>query len=398
MNGSAMDPIAAFKAQQLLAAIQLGRNQYPELLFQDTTQTFAAPAQPIVNDYINLNRPLGDLLVCFKGRITVTAGNYVLVSPDAPQSLLQNFRLYGNHKSLNQQTLWNCSGATAFLLGRISQNNGGSNALINDNIGAQPSQPQTAPITLTVAGSPYDVELYWWFPMYPLLGQGRDAKVQQLQYYLNGDDWGNTLKVQWQWGDKTALGDSTGATVAFAGYGGAGATPTLSLYGNYAINGDFMGQLGNPGVVIRNEVFLNAFTAATTQQVQMLALQMAPTTQVIVRSGVLDTHQSANVQCYASVSDRQLEQTSVFIDLRPMRQNWSNLAYKAYYQGKANTILPQGTFVQSFDESQSILNGYRFDLLAPSVKVQLQSQILTSGAQQQQSVLQEMIYGGPFSR
>jgi hypothetical protein len=393
------DSLANFRANQLLAQIQLGRNQYPELLYQNTTETFAAPSQPIISDYINLNRPLGDFLVQWKGRVKVTVANYTAVSPDAPQNLLQNFRVYGNHRVFNQQVPWNISGASAFLLGRLSQATGGSEAIVNNTRVSDPGQPQTAGVALTTAGSPYDLELFWWFPMYPLIGQGRDAKIQGLPYYLNGDDWGNSLKVQWQWGDATAFGDPTGAAVAFSAYGSDAGTPTISLYGNYAINGDFIGRLGNPGVVTRNEVFINTLTAVTAQPANMLALQQNPTTNIIVRSGVLDTHQSAGVQTYASLSDRQLDQTSIWVDSnKPVRNNWSNMSYKAYAQGKLNTIIPQGTFLLPFDESQSILNAYRFDLLSPSTTVWLKSQVLSASAQNQQSVIQEMVYGGPFSR
>ena len=77
-----------------LASI-LGRNQGPELFFQ---QTFATLQSPVIPKNLNVNRPLERIHIVWRGRVTIAGANFTAVAAEAPQTIIQRIRLVGTHQ------------------------------------------------------------------------------------------------------------------------------------------------------------------------------------------------------------------------------------------------------------------------------------------------------------
>jgi hypothetical protein len=391
-------PATQVSAQQALQALDqsnmlLGRNQGPELL--STNSVDLTNGQTITPNPLNIRRSLSDLLIRVRFRVAVAAANYVAVGAEAPQNILQRIQLIGSAPAWGAQTLWNTTGATAFVYPRLFNMTGGI-LLINDVLASNPGQPVTGAFLGTTAGSPYDVELVYHLPLVPFFGIGQQIKKQQAAFALQAADWGDSLQLSMTFGDKSALGNSTGATVTFSGYGGTG-NPTVEVHGVYTVLGALRDAFaGRGGVCIRNETVLNAFTALATNT-RLQQLQKRVTTNVLVKAGLLETTlQSAGITTFASLSDRQLDATQVILDSKPIRNNSSNIVAKSWMARQFGVNEPAGYFLTSFVDSGNPMTAFRGDQVSPGTNFDLNTNVLTSSANNRQTVLQETVLGGPF--
>ena len=114
---------AQFRAALEASASVLGRYTGPELFFQQNVALTAAGGAQTVNlpRTLNLNRPVSDIFISLRGRITVTVGPYTAVAPEALQNLVQNIQIQGIHKDFGNLTPIKLSGATAFIWPALTQ-------------------------------------------------------------------------------------------------------------------------------------------------------------------------------------------------------------------------------------------------------------------------------------
>jgi hypothetical protein len=381
----------AEQARQMLRAsgVLLGRTQGPELF--DST-TFAASG--IYNSRpINIDRPISEGWFELRYRITVAGAPYAAVSPEAPQNFLQQIIINGQHRDFGGVVPINISGATAYAWPYLfTPGAGGGEIIINGVRAANPGRPFVSPFTGAVGT--YDIIQTFRLPFGPCLGNATTAKRAAMNFLLQGLDWGNSLRLQLRFGDASAFGDPTGATVTFSGFGGAG-NPTLNVHFVYAILGELRNRMRS-GLVFRNENTLTTFTAAANnQRLQDLSHQI--TTNVVIKSGLVQaTGLTAGVDTFASLSDVQLDRTQIIADNKAIRDNQSNFCSKAYYEGMFGGVIPTGYFVQSFIDSQNPLTAFRGDGLSGGAQFMLQSDVLTASANNRQKFVQEYIQGGPF--
>jgi hypothetical protein len=193
-------------AQQALQALDasnslVGRNQGPELLNSSTVDlTNGATVTP---NFLAIRRPIAELLIRLRFRVAVTVANYVAVGCEAPQNILQRIILTGSHAQYGSQTLFNMTGATAFLYPSLFSARGGGSLLINDVLASRPGQPITSSFLGTTAGSPYDVDMTFRLPMAPFVGIGSQSKKQAAAFWLQAADWGDSLQLSMLFGDKS---------------------------------------------------------------------------------------------------------------------------------------------------------------------------------------------------
>ena len=391
-------PAGTITAEQAIQALDasnslLGRNQGPELL--STSAVDLTNGSTVTPNSLNLRRPMTDLLIRLRFRVAVTVANYTAVGAEAPQNILQRILLIGTHPAYGAQTLWNTTGATAFVYPRLFNQTGGV-LLINDVLASNPGQPISGAFLGTTAASPYDIELVYHLPMTPFMGIGQQLKKQASAFMLQPADWGDSLQLSLSFGDKSALGNVTGATATFSGYGGAG-NPSVEVHAVYGILGDMRDTFVNrSGIALRNESLLTNFTALATNT-RLQQLQKRVTSNILVKSGLLETTlQSAGVTTFASLSDRQLDATQVVLDNKAIRQNSANIVSKSWIARQFGVNAPAGYYLISFVDSSNPLTAFRGDKVAPSTQFDLNTNVLTASANNRQTVLQETIIGGPF--
>ena len=367
----------------------LGRNQGPELFFQ---QQFLALQSPVIPKNINLNRPMERLHIIWKGHVSITGANYDAIAAEAPQTIIQRIRLTGTHKVFNALVPFDMSGATTFTWTRMFRQRSCS-LYINGVRQPEPNVPffQVGP-TFGNIGE-YDLEIHYDIPLTPILPPS--SKLGGVPFLFMEGDWADTLQLQLFFGDQTSFGTpDAGTIVKFSAFGSMEGTPLVTILANYEILGPLAGQIQG-AVVIRNEQVNIAPVAAAGQNLQLQLLQKQKTLNVLVKSGILLTASSAGVSVFASLTDALLEQTQIQVDNKPVKNNFLNAAAKEYGGYAFDTILPEGYLNFPFDDSTNPLTYYRGDLVAGGSTFNIVTQVLASAANQAVTVVQEQVYGTP---
>jgi hypothetical protein len=397
MNGQSFpEMLAALQAAIAEANTQLGRTQGPEQFDQFQPAGFLDAPMPYTSRQLNLDRPLSDIFIRLRGRLTVTVANYTAVAPESFANLLQSVRLNGQHVRWGSQTLVEMSGSTAFALAHMTQDVPGSEVLTGagGNRAASPGRPYSPVFAGTTAASPYDFDVIWRIPMAPMMGLSPTIKRQESSFWLHEREWQNTLQLRCAFGDATALGDPTGATTAFTAFGSATGDPLCQIYLAYGIWGSMREKM-NTGFILRSEQTFNQFTTLQTSAI-LAILQKRITPAILVKSGTAQTVVSAGVTTFAALSDVQLDRTQIQIDNKPIRRNDANLIEKAYYEGRFGVVHPQGYLYLPFDDSQNIETSFRSDALSGGPEFRLVTDVISASAANRQSIVQEQIIGGPF--
>lgn len=388
---------AQFRAALEASASVLGRFTSPELFWTQNVALTAAggPLVTNISRNLNLNRPIADIYLRLDGRITITVGNMASVAPEAIQNLIQNIQIQGVHKDFGNITPINLSGATAFMWPALFNTRGNGTSMINNVVQAFPAARPVASNFLGTVGT-YDFVLVIRIPVGPLMGQGQAVKRQSTNFLWQAEDWGDTLQMQVRFGDATALGDTTGATVAFTAFQSATGSPTFSIHTNYSLLTQFA-RLVRSGVVIRTEQPTAQQQTALTTNAVLQTLQKQITTNVLVKTGTsVGTGLTAGVSRLDTLSDLMFNRTQITVDNKPVRNNQDNLVFKANMEAYFNNIQPSGYFLMSFVEGQNALLAYRGDGLAGGSLFQLQSDCNAASANNRQSFIQEQVFGGPF--
>jgi len=121
-------------AAAVASASVLGRFQGLEQ-FDKRTITFGTPFQTQYQPF-NLTRPLESISIVWKGRVAVSVGAYADLGAEAPQNLLQNIRLEGQHGTMGNLVPISISGATCFAAAFLTQNISGNQVYISKAGGA----------------------------------------------------------------------------------------------------------------------------------------------------------------------------------------------------------------------------------------------------------------------
>lgn len=345
----------------------------------------------------SLMRPIESIIVILKFRVGITAASYTSVSPDAPQNIVQRFVLRGNHQNFGSVVPWDVSGATAFLYSRHFQQNSGQ-VYYSKGGGAltlqgQPGVPFLSGFDGTVAN--HDFIVVYHLPMGPILGgRSQSAKRQQSNYMAYARDYGDSLQLDVQLGDSSALGDPTGATVAFTGFGGTGSVSMQTLV-NYGSPGPFEGA-AVPGVVIRNEQLLTSATAAGSQ-LRIVQAQKQNTNAFLFRVGTINTNSTAGVTTFSSFSDVLMDKTQFLVDGKQIRRVDSNFGERAYLNRFEDCQPMQGHFKLSFCEANQVLTSYRGDdKRLKSADMAIFSDLAGVGAATRVQFIQEYVKGGLY--
>lgn len=390
---------AQFRAALEASASVLGRFTGPELFFQQNVALTAAGGPLRVNlpRTLNLNRPVADVFISLRGRATVTVGNYTAVAPEAMGNLLQNVQIQGIHKDFGNLTPIQMSGATAFLFPTMFQARGNGTSIIN---GVYQAFPAGRPMASNFTGAvgTHDFITVWRIPCGPMLGMGQAVKRQATNFLWMAKDWADTLQTQLTFGDASALGDTTGATVAFTAFQSATGTPLMSIHLNYSLLTQFEGLM-RAGVVVRTEQPCAQQQTALTTAAVLQTLQKQITPNIIVKTGTIQTAGlTAGIDTLAALSDFQLDRTQITVDNKPVRNNQDNIVFKADQEAYWNALIPEGYFLLSFVEGQNALLSYRGDGLAGGSQFQVQTDVIAASANNRQRFIQEQILGGPFPR
>ncbi len=399
---------ADFRKALAASASVLGRYTGPELFFTQSVD-LSAPTITNVPRTLNINRPISDIWIKLTGRVAVTVANYTAVAPESFANLLQQIQIQGTHKDFGNLTPIKMTGATAFSWPRLFQSRGNGTMLVNNQYAANPVN--TAANTISVengfrpygnnsfflgstAGSPYDFVVIWRIPVTPQMGIGQALKRQATNFLWTAQDWADTLQIQLNWGDRFALGDPTGATVAFTAFGSGAGLPQLSIHLGYALLTQF-NNLVRSGVCIRNEQPVSNQQTGIATGAILQTLQKQITTNLLIKTGIRQTV-AGTQDTFASLSDTQLDVTQIQVDNKPVRNNQDNLISKAHAEAYFATTHPQGFFLQSFVDGQNPLLAYRGDGLGGGSQFQIVTNVLTANANNLQKFIQEMIFGGPF--
>jgi len=371
-----------------LASI-LGRNQGPELFFQ---QAFVADQSPIIPKNLNVNRPLERIHIVWRGRVTIAGANYTAVAAEAPQTILQRVRLTGTHQRFGSLTPLDMTGASLFALGRLTRFRGSSlyiNGVRQDELNVPLAQ---AGATFGNVGV-YDIEIHYVLPMGPILSES--SKVAVVPFLFMNADWGDTLQLQLFNGDLTSFGTPNAATtVAFTAFGSPAGNPLISIFTNYEILGPLASSI-SPAVVIRSEQSQTAPLAANGNAVRLQLLQKQKTTNIFIKTGTILAGTAAGISVFGAMSDNVLEMTQPVVDNKPIRNNFNNFAAKEYGGFSFNSVLPQGYLNFTFVESQNPLTYYRGDLLQGGSTFELDSNVIGGGAGVTANVIQEQVIGDP---
>jgi hypothetical protein len=367
----------------------LGRNQGPELFFQ---QAFAALSAPIIPKNINLNRPLERIHLVWRGRVVIGVANFTAVAAEAPQTIIQRIRLTGTHRKFGALVPIDISGATAFAWARLTRQKT-SSLYINGTKQAEPSVPFAQTLANFGNTGTYDLEIHYDIPLGPVLPTGSELSIVPFLYQQQ--DWSDTLQLQIFFGDATSFGTPGGTTTTtFTAFGSGAGTPTVSVFTNYEILGPLANNVPS-GICIRNEQNATGVVTAVANNVRLLLLQKQKTTFVNVKTGTLLTGSSAGVSVFGALSDTMLEMTQLIVDNKPIRNNFNNFAAKEYGGFVFDTTLPQGYLTFPFDDSMNPLTFYRGDLLAGGSNFEIDTNIATANANNACLIVQEQVYGDP---
>lgn len=406
MNGNSGQGDRQRQRAQLIAQnTMIGREQGPELFFSTnvTLGGLAGGAQVLqIPRTLTLNRPLASITVKLSGRLVIGAYAYTSVAPEHFTNLLQQLQLTGIHRVYGNLVPIRMSGATAFTWQQMFGGQNSRNALyVNNARAVAPTSPfayntPAAGSALLFDGSiaTFDFQIFYEIPLGPLLPPSAGEPQRNVSFLYLPQDWADSLQLQLNLGDRTSLGvPQASTTTTFTSFGSATGTPLLEVSLNYSILGAFANSLPATGVTIRTEQQFSGFTALANAT-RLSLLQKQITTNILLKTGT--TQASAAPPVFATLSDVQFNRTQLMVDNKPIKNNQDNLLAKTYGSKTFGTVWPQGYLCFPFIDSQNPLTAYRGDGLQGGSTFELDTDVIAASADNLQTMVQEMIYGGPF--
>jgi hypothetical protein len=379
-------------------AAYLGRNQGSEFFF---TQPWTDLQQTNIPKTLSINRPLQQVILNWRGRVTIAGANYGTVAAEAPQTIIDRIRLFGTYKG-NALVLRDISGASCFAWARIFGPRG-SSLIINGTRQAELSIPvQQVGATFGNIGA-FDLDIWYSIWMPPIVAPAA-RPANWLPFCLQPRDWNDTLQIQINMGQGattaagvggSSFGTPAGATTsALTAFGSGAGVPQVDIWTVYQLAGPLRDKFMS-AVVVQNEQRITQGIAAVASNVRLAVLQKQKTTAVVVKSGVNLTGTAPGVNVFATLSDTLINRTQILVDNRPIRATLDNRTEKEFAGMQGNTVVPGGYFAQTFIDTQTPRTALRGDLenvIAPGAQFELTSDIVSANANNLITVIQEMIY------
>lgn len=392
MQGVAPSGLSGYKLKQYIM-----RTTGPQQFF---TQTFSTLSTFNIPKNIPLLLPLAHIIIQFHGRITVGTSFTAGVSPEAPQTLLQQVQIKGTHSTLGFLTPVQMSGASLFAMNRLFGNRG--NAFFSTTAsGVQTLQPElTSPMGIGTAfysttggdgSGHYDTDIFWVIPTYPYGVADADA----LLYLWNAQAWGQTLQMQLTTGDQTSIGTTGAAT--FTAYGSNSGSPVINILLDYVQMSALQNSVWQ-AVSVKNVYTINSVLQSNANNVRLQLLQNQRTANVVLKTGTLLGSTSAGVSVFGSLSDAICEQTQIYANNNPIRNLQVNMCSKEFYAQRFNGGLIQGYLPISFVDSWPAINphlAYKGEKLPGGAQLEVRSNVVGAAGTNQGEVIQDMIYGAP---
>jgi hypothetical protein len=248
-----------------------------------------------LSQFLDLSLPLQGLRFVVKGRCTVGAAAMASVTPEGFLNVLSNITLQGtNSRQKGNVVLYNIDLATLWMIQNLF---GERTAQYDISIGgaaatevADPTMPLPAGYNPTGgAATTYDFRIVVDLPLYPF---GAMPGVRP-QFLMRNEEWMDSIQLSVQWGTQIGgavagiLGTgAAGTTIAWAGYGGVGALPTLDIYSLPMIMGLDIKDSVVPGFCSRVAQPINLVLQAAGNQITLFNMQKLPTTRIFTKFGV----------------------------------------------------------------------------------------------------------------
>lgn len=356
------------------------RNQGPEH-FEDIAQVVLS--EQTTQRQLPLDKWMLGLLLEWTGRVAVTVATAGPVLPEAPQSIIERFRIEGQHKRLGQRDFYNVRGATAFEYASVYS---GGRTLRTDLGG------------LAAGLGTFDIRVFYllWFPpeQVPL--------AQQIGYAIRGDDW-KTLNLRLNFGDRTSLFDAAPGTsvVTFSAFGSGTGSPRVRVHTIRPLLADARDairpalthrtfvDLANNNVLV-NSNLVDGFIASLKTGREYRSL--------LVKTGVRATAAppSAGVNVYTSLSDSIITRPFVKLDGKNIRQPGDTHAMREWHDYINRRTTRQGYFLVDFVDAGDLRTAFQGQGLDERNKFELHGDV-TAAASQIGEVVETTLEGKPFT-
>jgi hypothetical protein len=369
---------------------------------QFDTEVFPLAAGQInVQKNIPLLQPLAHVGIKWSGRLTVTV-SITDSPPEVGLNVFSQIKIFGTHVSLGSETPVQMSGEWAGRLpGLVDRAKGSGIAVMDVTSGGVTtyyviddfSKGVFTPTFFAAGGSPYDINVRWIIPTYPMGVLDFNA----LQYLWDARSWGQTMQMQFQTRDASAVGAfGTTGTKVLSAYGSATGNPSVQVLLDYANLGPKLDASIAKAVLVRTTQGISQFlTAALPVGSRLLLMQNKKTLNVLVKTGTIETG-SNNV--YASLSDSIIAQTQLLKNASPIRNLVLNDMTDFLSQFREARRHAPGYLVIGCDDGEPANNPHaaiRANEWGAATQFNLASQVVTGAATNLGEALQEYVDGEP---
>jgi len=400
-------PPAAVVQKGNVKLVRPGRNPWTSRTMRTSgpqqfdTEVFPTSAGQInVQKNIPLLQPLAHVIIRLRGRLTVSVA-ITDAPPEAMMNLFSLIKIFGNHTVLGSEVPFQCPGEWAHKLPAIEDNKKGNCTFLKVVSGGVTTwyslddiaKGVITPTFFTSAGSPWDFEVWYVIPTYPLGANDFNA----LQYLWDARSWGQTLMMQLTTRDASATGAfGTTGTKALSAYGSASGNPSVDILLDYANLGPTLDAAIAKAVLVKNTQFISQYLAtAAGANTRLLLMQNKKTLAVAVKTGTIETG-SSNV--YATLSDSILEQTVLLKNTSPIRNLQFNDVTDAFYCFRGGRRHSPGYLLLDCHDGEPSNNPHsaiRADEWSASTQFNLASQVVGPAAANIGEALQIYVDGEP---
>lgn len=357
------------------------------------TENFNAGQIINVQKNIPLLQPLAHIIYRWRGRLGVTVAITDLPQ-EAPFTVLRQIKIFGTHTSLGTIVPFQASGEMLNGLDNVFDRGKDTVSYCNITVGGVTTYYNAQSLVkglgaaFPIVGN-YDIEVFWMLPVYPFGANDFNA----LQYLWDARSWNQSLQQQITCGDVTAFG--TTGTRTLTAYGSASGVPSIDILLDYANLGPQLDASIAKAIVQRNDYFVSNSLVNAGNAVRLNLLQNAKTTNVLVKTGVL---QAGSSNIYATLSDSIIEQAILRVNQSPIRNLQYDDVTDFFYAWRNGRFKKPGYLLLSLDDGEPSTNPHaalRANEYSGSTQFDVAANIIGPSATNLGEVMQEIILGEP---